>query len=140
MFLFIFRGLSLDIQRTVAIFLCTLAEKLSKPKKPPPEWMWECILILKLHLIEWEINIMSAPQPDTLCNLDLTGKFQITNFALILMSSWGHSYPQIFQHAAPFLIKLAISGRFTEVIHVIYYIIPILSEQPESIKECKTFV
>lgn len=133
-------GLSLHIQQSVAIFLCTLAEKLSQPKKPPPEWIWECILILKLHLVEWEINIASAQQPDTLCNLDLTGKCQITNFALILMSSWGHSYPQIFQNTAPHLIKLANSGRFTEVIHVIYYVIPILSEIPDSIKECKMYV
>ncbi|XP_077286348.1 ectopic P-granules autophagy protein 5 [Arctopsyche grandis] len=133
-------GLGFDNQRDVAIFLCNLAQQLTQPKKPPPEWIWECVLILKLHYIEWELDISKAPSPESLPGgLDISGKCQLTNFALMLMTSWGHSIPLIFQHATPLLIKLANSGRFTEVIHVVYYIMPILSEYPDTIGQCKLF-
>lgn len=135
-----FRGLGFDIQRDVAIFLCNLAQELTQPKKPPPEWIWECVLILKLHYIEWEMDITKAPSPESLLGLDISGKCQLTNLTLMLMTSWGHSIPLIFQHAVPLLIKLANSGRFTEVIHVVYYIMPILSEYPDTIGRCKLYV
>lgn len=127
----------MEIQRGVAMFLSIMTQKYVQAKTNAPEWIWECLLALKIHHIDWRLNLTSAPHPDCFVGIDFSGKCHVTNTILMLTTSWGHSLPLILQHSAPCLVKLASIGRFTEVAHVLNYIILVLAESPESIAQNK---
>lgn len=118
-------------------------------------WSWEMLTRLRLHRLDQSEPLVRAalacpasllvdmPDPTSITitkasmmhvvKHGIMDKKPLALYAALLMTTWGHSLPEICEHGVECMHELVVQGRCEAVIHALGHITPLFFSQPEDL-------